>query len=422
MSNSNQPILEVEQVSYVYPARQGRAASPALSEVNLRINPGELVMLKGESGCGKTTLLTLIGALRSLQPGRGSITLRLGRDNPQELSLGSQNEEGLQTIRRSIGFIFQRHNLLTSLTALQNVCMALQLHGRTGPRDIHRASRLLKCLGLGKALHSLPSQLSGGQSQRVAIARALITHPQFILADEPTAALDPSWGKRILRLLRRRAKREKMTCLIVTHDESIRDQADRIVEMDKVEEEQDVNGLVVKVNKGGIIKNNIIVAERKFILDSLRTCPAFAPLLPSKQLEITNAISICQPPDKILLPEEQIKSETFRSYRPGENICWPGDPADAFFLIRRGVVEVRSADDAYRIATLPDDHCRFFGDQAVVRNSQRNAIVRALTDVEVYIIQKERWLKDDIQSLRIAVEKTLAVYNLKPPPNPESDI
>src|SRR5262249_40410851 len=160
------------------------------------VMPGDLVILKGPSGCGKTTLLTLMGGLRALQD--GDIHIWDGRSGYR--SLRGMGEEDLVRVRRSIGFIFQRHNLLEALTALQNGPMAQTLLPQSGKEEAG-PQPLLSYLGLGQRLHYKPQGLSGGQRQRVAVARALINHPQLVLADEPTAALDAESSGTVITLL-----------------------------------------------------------------------------------------------------------------------------------------------------------------------------------------------------------------------------
>lgn len=203
---------------------EGEAQKQVLHDINLTLKPGELVILMGASGSGKTTLLTLAGCLRSVQS--GSIRL-LGRE------LAGASEATLVTSRRQLGFIFQAHNLHESLTALENVRMGLEVHGRAAMRDWESKARaMLGELGLGERLNYLPSRLSGGQKQRVAIARALVANPPLIFADEPTAALDKDSGLAVVQLFLQRARSTGTTILMVTHDNRILDLADRIIVME----------------------------------------------------------------------------------------------------------------------------------------------------------------------------------------------
>lgn len=195
-----------------------------LDRVSLTIRPGEVVLLTGPSGCGKTTLLTLVGALRQVMA--GSVQL-FG----QELHGAARRER--QLLRRQIGMIFQGHNLLRCLSAEQNVQMGADLLPGLGYRARRDLSRQwLRAVGLGDHLAKLPHDLSGGQKQRVAIARALAAQPRLLLADEPTAALDSRTGREVVELLRRLARDQGCSVLMVTHDPRILDVADRLVEME----------------------------------------------------------------------------------------------------------------------------------------------------------------------------------------------
>jgi len=195
-----------------------------LDGVGLTIRPGEVVLLTGPSGCGKTTLLTLVGALRQVM--EGSVQL-FG----QELHGAARRER--QLLRRQIGMIFQGHNLLRCLSAEQNVQMGADLLPGLGYRARRDLSRQwLRAVGLGDHLAKLPHDLSGGQKQRVAIARALAAQPRLLLADEPTAALDSRTGREVVELLRRLARDQGCSVLMVTHDPRILDVADRLVEME----------------------------------------------------------------------------------------------------------------------------------------------------------------------------------------------
>jgi putative ABC transport system ATP-binding protein len=199
----------------------GEAAVTAVSGVSLAVAPGEVVLIMGPSGSGKTTLLSMMGAL--LRPSAGSIRL-----DGSELSVMSEGR--LPDIRlRQFGFIFQDFNLLSALSVLENVVLVAELAGMTRTLARQKASALLIELGLGERLTFLPEKLSGGEKQRVAIARALINDPALILADEPTANLDSRIGHEIMRLLRRIAKEQGRSVVIVSHDQRIRDIADRVL-------------------------------------------------------------------------------------------------------------------------------------------------------------------------------------------------
>ncbi|MCD8485925.1 MAG: DevA family ABC transporter ATP-binding protein [Desertifilum sp.] len=203
---------------------KGQLRKQVLSDINLEISSGEIVIMTGPSGSGKTTLLTLIGGLRSAQSG----SLQLLN---QEMCNASS--EQLVQARRKTGYIFQAHNLHRSLTALQNVQMGLELHRHLPKAEMKtRSAQMLEVVGLGHRLHYYPEDLSGGQKQRVAIARALVSHPQIVLADEPTAALDSKSGREVVDLMQKLAKEQGCTILLVTHDNRILDIADRIVRLE----------------------------------------------------------------------------------------------------------------------------------------------------------------------------------------------
>jgi putative ABC transport system ATP-binding protein len=217
-------LISVRNVNHYFGA--GALRKQILFDVSAEIGAGEIVINTGPSGSGKTTLLTLVGALRSVQ--EGSLQT-LGHE------LNNASAELLAKVRKNIGFIFQSHNLLGSLTACQNVEMALGISAergftRTAART--RASAMLESVGLGDRIDHLPRQLSGGQKQRVAIARALINTPRIILADEPTAALDKKSGREVVDLLHDLAKKNGCAILLVTHDNRILDIADRIMTLE----------------------------------------------------------------------------------------------------------------------------------------------------------------------------------------------
>ena len=214
--------VSIEGLSHWY--GRGTNSRQVLQGVDLSIQPGEVVLLTGPSGCGKTTLLTLIGALRKVQQGRVEV---LGQ------SLNGASRGSRQRLRRKIGMIFQGHNLLRCLTAEQNVQMGADLlldQSYLARRDLAR--EWLRAVGLGDHLNKLPHDLSGGQKQRVAIARALAAHPRLLLADEPTAALDSTTGREVVDLLKRLAREQDCSVLMVTHDPRILDVADRLVKME----------------------------------------------------------------------------------------------------------------------------------------------------------------------------------------------
>ena len=213
------PLLDVRNLGYVF--GEGALAKRVLRDISIQFQREEIVIIMGPSGSGKTTFLSLAGALRA--PQEGSVHFA-GRDysalRPSELVL----------MRREIGFVFQSHNLIASLTALENTQFPLQFDPQeTAATSQAKALEMLRVVGLADHAHKLPRELSGGQRQRVAIARALIRMPRLILADEPTASLDKDTGREIVDILRRLASQFHCGILVVTHDHRILDIADRIV-------------------------------------------------------------------------------------------------------------------------------------------------------------------------------------------------
>ncbi|MBE9138618.1 ATP-binding cassette domain-containing protein [Nodosilinea sp. LEGE 07088] len=211
--------VQVRNLSYFF--GKGDLRKQVLFDISLDLFPGQIVIMTGPSGSGKTTLLTLIGALRSAHEGSLQVL------NKELVGLGNRQ---LVEIRRNIGFIFQAHNLFESLTAAQNVEMAVELTGNfRGKRA--QAVDILSQIGLAERADYKPGALSGGQKQRVAIARALVNQPQLILADEPTAALDKQSGRDVVTLMQHLAEEKGCTILMVTHDNRILDVADRIINL-----------------------------------------------------------------------------------------------------------------------------------------------------------------------------------------------
>ncbi len=202
---------------------KGALRKQVLQDITLDIGQGELIIMTGPSGSGKTTLLTLMGGLRS--PQEGSLRV-LGEE------LRNAGKGKVTKLRRNIGYIFQAHNLLKSLTAQQNVEMSGQLHNMSSAEVRRRSAMMLDAVGLSDRKKYYPDSLSGGQKQRVAIARALVSHPKLVLADEPTAALDSKSGRDVVMIMQRLAKEQGTTILMVTHDNRILDVADRIVNME----------------------------------------------------------------------------------------------------------------------------------------------------------------------------------------------
>jgi putative ABC transport system ATP-binding protein len=318
-----------------------------LDNIHLQVHQGEIVFITGPSGCGKTTLLSLLGALRTVQDGEVEV---LGR------RLHELQGQKLVEARRDIGFIFQAHNLFGSLTALQNVRMALELQHRDRRYIHHRAVEVLTALGLQDHIHRKPSHLSGGQKQRVAIARALANRPRLILADEPTAALDEESERNVVDLLKKLAQEESCTCLIVTHANRILDVGDRIISMVK-----------------GCIRSNVLVQEMVEICEFLKQCEVFSSLTTSA---LTNIAEVMEQ----------------ESHPAGTILIRQGAEGDKFYLIKRGVVDVivnQGQPNEAKVATLSKG--QFFGEMALLTGAPRNATVLAVQDVDLYTLDKPRF-------------------------------
>lgn len=214
--------LLMENVSRRFGA--GATEVTAVRDVSLEVRKGEIVLIMGPSGSGKTTLLLMMGAL--LHPSSGRIQLD-GRE------ISSLPEAKLPEIRiNHFGFIFQDFNLLSALTARENVEVALNLAGITGREAAEHAADILRQLDLGDRLDFRPAQLSGGEKQRVAIARALANDPSIILADEPTANLDAATGRAVVSRMTSLAREKGKAVVLVTHDPRVTEFADRVLTME----------------------------------------------------------------------------------------------------------------------------------------------------------------------------------------------
>jgi putative ABC transport system ATP-binding protein len=216
------PLLETRNVSKVY--QMGATNVTALDDVSLSIDEGKFVSIQGTSGSGKSTLLNVIGGLD--HPTSGDVYF-----NSQ--ALGPLSKKQMARYRRfSVGMIFQNFNLIPTMTAEENVGLALAFGGVRGTQRRRRAEELLGRVGLEDRLTHRPSELSGGEQQRVAIARALANNPKILLADEPTGNLDSTRAHELLTLLRGMVERDALTILMVTHDRELASSfSDRIVMM-----------------------------------------------------------------------------------------------------------------------------------------------------------------------------------------------
>jgi len=330
------PVVQATGVNFAY--GEGDARNQVLFDIRLAVAPGQLVVMTGPSGSGKTTLLTLFGALRSLQEGRIDV---LGHD------LSRLGPSGLVRVRRDIGFIFQMHNLFESLTAYENVKMAMQLAGGDSAAALRqRGVAMLERLGLGARIDYKPRSLSGGQRQRVAIARALANRPKLVLADEPTAALDPASTRNVVRLFKELTDEDGTAILMVTHDPRIVELADRLVHM--------VDGRIV---------SDIMLNDALRICEFLKGVEGFKNLTP---IELTH------------IAEHMTK----RHYMPGDMVIREGDAGHELFLVSDGAVRVeRSGGEVARLG--PGE---FFGELALMSGAPRNATVVAADPLEVYVL------------------------------------
>jgi putative ABC transport system ATP-binding protein len=214
-------MISLNQVEKLY--RTDSIETVALSDINLTVRAGEFVSIMGPSGCGKSTLLNLMGLLDT--PSSGTIAL-------DGEPVRSYQDRALARLRnQSIGFIFQSFHLVPDLTTLDNVQIPLLYRKMPGSARKEAARRALERVGLGARLAHFPNQLSGGQQQRVAVARALVGAPRLLLADEPTGNLDSQMGDEIMGILRGLHRDEKTTIVMVTHDERLAKQTERIVRL-----------------------------------------------------------------------------------------------------------------------------------------------------------------------------------------------
>ena len=215
-------IVVTENLHMVY--RVGKVDVPALRGVDMTVKEGEFVAVMGPSGCGKSTLLHLLGGL--LTPTGGTVRI----DGIDLTTVGDARRTEIR--RRKIGFVFQRYNLLPTLTAADNIELARRIHGNGQLRNGQNSVRqILAMLGLEHKIHHKPSELSGGEQQRVAIARAVINRPAILLADEPTGNLDSENSQMVLEMLQNLNRQYKQTIVMITHDPEAAAAASRMLEM-----------------------------------------------------------------------------------------------------------------------------------------------------------------------------------------------
>jgi putative ABC transport system ATP-binding protein len=214
------PIIQVENITKVY--RIGKVDVQALRGVSFEVQPGEFVSIVGPSGSGKSTLFYILGGLTGPTSGR----VLIGGENFADLSDGQRTE----LRKRKIGFVFQKFNLLPTLSAKDNIEIAREIAGRNG-QDREFESRVTKMLGISERMHHRPGEMSGGEQQRVALARALINHPAIVLADEPTGNLDSKNSDIVLNMLRQTNQEFGQTVLMITHNPQAAAVGNRIIHM-----------------------------------------------------------------------------------------------------------------------------------------------------------------------------------------------
>jgi len=360
---ASSPAIDVQGLNHHFGT--GDATKQVLYENNLQVQPGEIVIMTGQSGSGKTTLLTLIGTLRRVQSGKLNV---LGEP------LHQATDDELVALRMRLGFIFQAHNLFSSLTALENVRMALELRPTAGTRESmnRRCEEILTAVGLGDRIHYRPRNLSGGQKQRVAVARGLVHQPEILLADEPTAALDEESGRKVVTLFQREARDRGAAIVIVTHDNRILDVADRIVKMDF-----------------GTIARNTLVRDASLIGTLLEKCTIF------KDVNVRTMVQVA----------DRMREQ---SHPAGTRIIRQGAPGQLFYLIKEGTAVVRRDPGNRLVATLgPGD---FFGEAALITGEPRNANVDASTDLTVLTLDANSFREAMDDRATIAEEMRNSIF------------
>jgi len=345
------PAVRIRDLNHYFGAGANR--KQVLFNIHLDVQPGQIVIMTGPSGSGKTTLLTLIGALRSVQEGSVQI---LGQE------IFGLAGKGLVPVRRKVGFIFQAHNLFDSLTAVQNVRLALKYSDFPKKIQEPMAVDILKRVGLEERLAYKPEALSGGQRQRIAVARGIVHHPRLILADEPTAALDKKTGRRVVNLFRQLAREDGCAILLVTHDNRILDIADRIINM-----------------VDGSIASDVQVDQSVEICEFLTRCEVFSRDTPAQLAEIAQKMTV----------------ETFPAR---SRIIRQGEAGDKFYIIKTGRVAVLTSDPPGTDLSGADSRVvelgsgDFFGEIALLKEVPRSATVMTTEETETYVLSKPDFL------------------------------
>ena len=216
-------ILAARKVSKSY--QQGQKSIAVLSDLNLEVNPGEIISILGKSGSGKSTLLSTLCGLEPVDSGQVIIGERDLHSLPESEKTKFRSEH--------IGVIFQHYHLVPHLTALENIILPIEIKGGFSGHDLEVAKSILKEVGLEHRANHKPSELSGGEKQRVAIARAIVTKPTILLADEPSGSLDNETGQHIMEMLFSVVKKHQLAMILVTHDETLARRTDRKLVLDR---------------------------------------------------------------------------------------------------------------------------------------------------------------------------------------------
>jgi len=338
---SGAPAVVCQGVNHYF--GEGEARKQILFSCEVSVGAGEVVVMTGPSGSGKSTLLTLIGGLRAVEEGSLKVLGEEMRGLPSER---------LVQMRRQVGFIFQAHNLFDSLSARENVMMGLDLLDLSAAEKKDRAEAMLERVGLAERMDYRPGSLSGGQRQRVAISRALAHGPRLVLADEPTAALDATIGRKIVDLFQEMTQ-GGCTVFMVTHDKRVLDAADRIVTM-----------------LDGAITSDVTTRRTLQLCEFLAGVPAFSALTPAALSEVS----------------EHMVSRTLEE---GVAVVRQGEEGDAFYLVAEGSVRVTSRDASgaeVELAVLGPG--QFFGEAALLRGEPRNATVTTRSRSLLYALDK----------------------------------